>query len=362
VHAARPVFVTAFRVPRARLLACLACLPLVCAARAPGCETSGLGSGTYTLPHGGLTRSFRLYVPPGYQPNAPSRLVLLFHGWGENEDAFLGDSAVTAEASARGYILAAPRGLGSGPPDFARNSWTFHGSATGLAGDGGKLQPTARMAAVCDTASTPDYSYPSCKAAGIARNTCSWTQCQDDDVGFTLALVRYLETRLCIDTARVYAAGGSNGGMFAWELGQNPASAPTFRAIASVIGLPHRGYLGEPGKRGRLPVIVITGLDDISVPPGGWDSEAYTETSNDRDRFYYTGATAITKRWAAAAGCDTSGKELVFDQASGRADCRTYCAAKGPRWPAVLDCRASMGHDYGLPWSWRLMLDFFDHQ
>jgi hypothetical protein len=26
----------------------------------------------------------------------------------------------------------------------------------------------------------------------------------------------------------------------------------------------------------------------------------------------------------------------------------------------VLDCRASMGHDYGLPWSWNLVLEFFN--
>lgn len=40
-------------------------------------------------------------------------------------------------------------------------------------------------------------------------------------------------------------------------------------------------------------------------------------------------------------------------------DCRTYCAA-GPGWPEVLDCRARMGHDCGLSWSWELVLDFFD--
>jgi polyhydroxybutyrate depolymerase len=287
--------------------------------------------------------------------------VVLFHGWGGNEDEFLGDRAVIDEARARGYILVAPRGLGSGPPDFRRNSWTFRGSATGLAGDGAKLEMPGAAAAICDATVTPDYSYPSCRVAGTARNSCSWTQCQDDDIRFTIALVRYLETRLCVDPARVYAAGGSNGGMFTWELGQNPLSAPTFRAIASVIGLPHRGYLNGPGKPGPMPVMVVSGLADSVVPPGEWDSEAFTTTSNDSDRFYYTGATAITRSWAAAAGCDTSGRERAFAQSDSQADCRTYCAATGTRWPAVIDCRARMAHDYGLPWSWKLIMNFFDH-
>ncbi|MGB8692344.1 MAG: hypothetical protein WCD08_02400, partial [Steroidobacteraceae bacterium] len=83
-------------------------------ARVPGCAVAGLSSGTYTLKHGGLTRTFRVYVPPGYTGTVPSRLVMLFHGWGGNEDEFLGDSAVIDEARTRGYILVAPRGLGSG--------------------------------------------------------------------------------------------------------------------------------------------------------------------------------------------------------------------------------------------------------
>ena len=351
---------TAMRLSALTLLGITLLLTSQTQARVSGCEAAGLSNGTYTLEHGGLTRTFRLYVPPGYTSTVPSRLVMLFHGWGGNEDEFLGDSAVINEARARGYILAAPRGLGSGPPDHSNNSWTFRGSATGLAGPGLSSKSGAAVAAICDTVSTPDYRYPSCKT-GTAKSTCSWTQCQDDDIRFTVALVNYLETRLCIDPARVFATGGSNGGMFTWELGQNPLSAPIFRAIAPVIGLPHKGYLSGPGKADHMPVMLVTGLNDPVVPPGAWDSDAYTTTSNDNDRFYYTGATAITKRWAAAAGCNTSGKELALDYGAGQADCRSYCPATGTRWPAVLDCRANMAHDYGLPWSWKLIMDFFDH-
>jgi len=295
IRGAQRIPETAMRLNTLTLLGATLLLTTHAQARVPGCAAAGLSSGTYTLEHAGLTRTFRVYVPPGSTGTVPSRLVMLFHGWGGNEDEFLGDSGVIDEARARGYILAAPRGLGSGAPDHGMNSWTFRGSATGLAGAGAGVNSNSVATAICDTASTPDYRYPSCKT-GTAKNTCSWTQCQDDDIGFTVALVRYLETRLCIDTAHVYATGGSNGGMFTWELGQNSLSAPIFRAIAPVIGLPHRGYLGGPGKPDHMPVMLITGLNDPVVPPGAWDSDAYTTTSNDKDRFYYTGATAITKR------------------------------------------------------------------
>jgi len=345
---------------RSLLLAGLASFPLIAGSRDPGCGAAMLDSGTHTIVHGGLTRTFRLYVPPGYRRGVPAPMVVVFHGWGGNEDEFLGESAVIDAARARGYILVAPRGLGSAAPDRSHNSWTFSGSATGLGGDGARLEMVTVPAPICDTALTPDYRYPSCKA-GIANNSCSWTQCQDDDIDFSLVLVHYIESRLCVDAKRVFASGGSNGGMFTWELGQNPRSAPTFRAIAPLIGLPHRGYLGGPGRPGRVPVLLITGLNDHVVPPGAWESDAFTTTSNGSDRYYYTGATAIAQRWAVAAGCDTSRKARVVDHGRPEADCRTYCPASGSRWPAVIDCRAPMGHDYGLPWSWKLIMDFFDH-
>jgi poly(3-hydroxybutyrate) depolymerase len=174
-----------------------------------------------------------------------------------------------------------------------------------------------------------------------------------------------------VDAARVFAAGGSNGGMFTWELGQNPTSAPTFRAIASLIGLPHRGYLDPPAKQGGLPVLVITGTHDTTVPPGAWENVEHTTTS-DGSTYYYTGASAMMRRWGPANSCPYRGKAAAaFDTGIPQADCRTYCGASAQGWsegaarvgwPKVLDCRAAMGHDYEFSWAWKLILDFFDAQ
>ena len=339
------------------------------AGRPAGCGRA-LPSGTYRMADQDVERTYRVLVPTHYSPRTAYPLVMVFHGWGGDENEFLNDEGVVSLARKRGYIVVAPRGLGSAGADANRNSWSFRGSTTGLAGNGeDDLASAPTPGSTCDVAGTRNYTYPSC--SGIARNTCSWTQCQADDVAFTIALLAEVESRLCVDTTRVFATGGSNGGMFTWELGQDARSAPNFRAIAPIIGLPHRGHLDRPGRSGGLPVLVITGLEDTTVPPGGWEDASHT-TTRDGDRYYYTGAAAMTRRWGAVNGCPyVDAPAQSFGAGTRRADCRTYCASDptgwstgqaGAGWPNVLDCRAPMGHTYDLGWSWKLVLDFFDAQ
>jgi len=320
-----------------------------------GCSaTSGLltASDTYTMSFHGIDRTFRLHVPQSYSSTSPSPMVTVFHGWSGDQDEFLGNSTVRNEADQHGYIVVAPLGLGSGSPDNSYNSWSFSGSTTGLDGDSG----SGIEGAICDYNNTADYNYPSC--AGIADNSCAWSQCQQDDVEFTVALVDHINSKMCVDTDNVFASGGSNGGMFTWELGQNPLTAPLFRAIAPIIGLPHRGYLGAQGKNEDMPVLLITGKSDPTVPPGEWDDASFT-TTTDGDNFYYTGATGITQSWAQALACDVSSNALAFDDGYEETDCRTYCSGD-QGWPRVLDCRANMAHTYDFDWSWKLTMDFFD--
>lgn len=328
----------------------------------PGCGANGWTSGSYTMQQRDLsdsidiTRTFRVHLPKGYKKNVPAPLVVIFHGWGGDENEFLGSKSVRSLADKRGYILVAPRGLGSGAPDNSNNSWTFSGSASGLDGDGINGDVAGDSAAICGPR-TPDYSYASCAIA--KANSCSWTHCQADDVQFTVKLVESVKAKLCVDMDNVFATGGSNGGMFTWELGQNPVSAGTFRAIAPLIGLPHRGYLDAQGKSDDLPVLLITGTRDGVVPPGDWEDESFTTTSNGSDRYYYTGATAITQVWAVAHDCNIEEAAKPFDDGHRKSDCRTYCSSDAG-WPRVLDCRARMGHTYSFSWAWPLILDFFD--
>lgn len=324
-----------------------------------GCSTDALASGIYQMPDGDVVRSYRLYVPANYDPTKPTPMIMVFHGWGGDENSILDHEVVTRLADEQGYILVAPRGVGSEGGDDNYNSWTFRGSATGLDGDGLNAAVTGDSEAICDFNVTGDYHYNSCEANDTAVNSCSWTQCQTDDVAFVSQLLAQVENQFCVDTDRVFASGGSNGGMFTWDLGQNNQTAPNWRAIAPIIGLPHRGYLDGPGRSDGLPVILFTGKNDPTVPPGNWEDASFTTTS-DGDVFYYTGATAITRVWAEAQGCSIAESAAVVDVGIEGVECRSYCAAGADgAMPAVLDCRADMAHDYDLEKSWGLILSYF---
>ena len=164
-----------------------------------GCGQEGIDSGVYTLTHDGVERIYRVHVPSGYENTVAAPVVTFFHGWGGNEDEFAANEQITREADRRGYILVAPRGIGSGDPDHKANSWTFSGSATGLDGDGVNAGVDGDTDAICDDSMTSDYSYGSCAAS--KSNTCSWTHCQADDVDFAVHLVKEIEAKLCVDAA-----------------------------------------------------------------------------------------------------------------------------------------------------------------
>ena len=322
------------------------------------CGESNWSSGIYSLERNGLSRDFRVFVPEAYEGREPAPLIVAFHGWGGGSGEFLDKGVVRAELEARGYLLIAPVGLGPEESGRSPASWSFSGSTTGLDGDGLNMAVSGDTDAICDDARTANYGYGSC--TDVAQNACSWTQCTDNDIDYAVALVEAASEELCIDLDRVFAVGGSNGGMFSWDLGRTASSAQTFRAIAPIIGLPHRGFLDPPVKSGGMPALLITGKQDRTVPPGEWSDLRFT-TTTDGDVFYYTGASAISEIWAEASNCDVSQPPTAIDVGVANVECRAWsgCSAGG-RWPPVLDCRSDMGHVYGLNWSWPLIMDFFD--
>lgn len=321
------------------------------------CPDDQWASGTFSMSRAGFTRRFRVHVPAGYDPSVPTPLIVAFHGWGGDEDEFLGNAAVRSNLDQTGFITVAPVGLGPGEPDFNYASWSFSGSTTGLDGDGVNSMVAGDTAEICDASATPTYTYGSC--SGIATNTCSWTHCSDNDIEFALDLVEEVSNNLCIDPDRVFAVGGSNGGMFTWDLVRDSEGAEVFAATASLIGLPHRGYLEPPAGSNGKPALLITGTNDRTVPPGAWGDERFT-TTTDGDVFYYASATSVTKEWAEAAGCDVASSATSFDVGVDGLECRAWSGCSdNTEWPPVLDCRRAMGHIYGLSWSWPLVTDFF---
>ncbi|GAA5148408.1 PHB depolymerase family esterase [Pseudonocardia eucalypti] len=156
---------------RALVLACLTAAGTACAPAAPAEPAASPGCGrpapappgqsvTRTVDSGGVKRSYLLHLPADYQPDRPRWLVLSFHGHKrtpEYQEQLTGMSATDA-------ITVYPQGL------------------VGTDGE------TAWSGA--------PYSAPV------------------DDVRFTADLIDALRGELCVDPARVYATGKSNGGGF----------------------------------------------------------------------------------------------------------------------------------------------------
>src|SRR5258706_6915664 len=128
-----------------------------------GCKTPApIAQGVRTLSAGGRTRRFRLKVPQSALGHA-APMVFNLHGLVETAEMQQFYSRMDEKAAARGIVSVYPQG--------AMNSWNA-GACCGRAMD-----------------------------------------LQLDDVRFLRALVRELESELCIDKARIYATRLSNGAL-----------------------------------------------------------------------------------------------------------------------------------------------------
>lgn len=152
-------------------------------------------------------RSFRIHIPAGHGEAGPLPLVLNFHGSnqsGLHQEVY---SGLVPIADREGFVLVSPEAAGFG-------EWDILGFYADI---------------------------------GV------------DDVGFTGALLDYLESSLCIDAERVYATGMSNGAEMA---SQAACFFPErFAAIAPVAGVTYQGCGGP-----SVPVISFHGTDDYNVP------------------------------------------------------------------------------------------------
>ncbi|MGI9097420.1 MAG: alpha/beta hydrolase family esterase [Solirubrobacteraceae bacterium] len=86
-----------------------------------------------------------------------------------------------------------------------------------------------------------------------------------DDVGFVEALLEHVATVACVDPARVYAVGVSNGGGLATRLGCELSE----RVAGIVVVAGGFGRLPQCHPERPVSVLEIHGSNDASVPYGG---------------------------------------------------------------------------------------------
>lgn len=181
---------------------------------ATACDPSkphAAGDETATLRSGDLDRSYIIHVPKNYDGARGMPLVLNFHGFGSGARQQALYSRLPAKGDLEGFITVSPEG------SDALRRWNYPG------------------------------------VGGV------------DDVAFVRDLLDRLETDLCVDARRVFAAGISNGSAFAQIVAC--AMPDRIAAVAAVAALvfPARLCDGVP----PVPVIAFHGTDDPCVPFAG---------------------------------------------------------------------------------------------
>lgn len=172
------------------------------------------GSSVRSIESGGVTRSYRLYVPKGYDPSKSAPLVLNFHGFGSSALEQERYAEYPQAADKYGFIVATPEGTNT------PRRWYIYGE----------------------------------REAGYV-----------DDFAFVDTLIDQLSATLCVDASRIYATGISNGGGMTSLLGCKLNDR--LAAIAPVAGSPYADL--QCRGKGSMPVIAFHGTDDQLVPFGG---------------------------------------------------------------------------------------------
>jgi polyhydroxybutyrate depolymerase len=112
-----------------------------------------------------------------------------------------------------------------------------------------------------------------------------------DDVRFVSEILDQLQSELCINTARVFATGFSNGAFMAAKLACSLDGRIAAVALVGGVSYPASGCGGP------VPVLAFHGTSDTVVPLRGGRILDWT----------YTGAEAALATWMAQNGCSPDG-------------------------------------------------------
>lgn len=291
-------------------MTCAMTLPLLSGARcfkapAPGSQPASApvviaaGNHDRSMQHGGLTRTYILHVPTGYDGSHPLPLVIMMHGgFGDSKGASK-YYQWSEKADAEGFAAVYPNGV--------NRAWN---------------------AGYC---------------CGQPERT------NVDDVGFLAAMIDDIDTVVSIDRKRVYATGMSNGGMMAHRLAA--ARPDLIAAIGPVAGsIGGQQSASSPVDIPAQPaspvaVMIFHGSEDKHVLYGGGETQAgFVKGRID------ISAAESTKFWVTANGAAAFGvtetspvgdviKETHAAQGN-YADVILYTiVGQGHAWPGVIKPR-----------------------
>jgi len=186
-----------------------------------------LESGTHTIMHEGLERSFILHVPENL-PSSGIPLVFVLHGYSGTAQNIQRYSGIDSIADTNKFIAVYPEG-------------TKDDDGLGFFNVGYDFHPNETV----------------------------------DDVSFIATLIRNLQTNPEISSTDVFSTGMSNGGEMSYMLGCQASNL--FKAVASVAGIMFESFSKNCNPSRPPAVLEIHGTDDTvnwyggdSNNSGGW--------------------------------------------------------------------------------------------
>jgi len=258
-----------------------------------------------------IQREYELDLPELAGSRRPSPLLFTFHGqMGSAKDEIQWNHATGIDKlkETGDFIIVAPQGLddfididvSDDPLDAANNAVADLGTGwnVGAGGDDSTCRPG-------DDVTLPDTAY-SCYESCVALNQCgycNWSTCHDD-VAFVKSMLVQIATSYCIDLTRIYALGGSNGGMLLYYLAEKMPE--TFAALVPVYALPLLGYLrlGSHALQ-ETALLEIHDRGDHTIPvAGGMASRAFMA-------WYYESLAKVVEAWAKMHGCQSNATNLT---------------------------------------------------
>lgn len=270
---------------------------------AAGTCPSGKGSlrsGRATIKVGNETRSYIVYVPPGYNGSKPVPLLVDLHPLLMNASFEQGNSGFQAIAAREGFIIVYPDGTKDGEPGRPRSG------------------------------------------SGWNIGKCCTTS---DDGPFIRELVKQIKGQACIDEKRVYAAGFSMGGGMSHYLACNAADVFTAVAPSSFDLLVENEMPCKPAR--PISVVIHRGTADFIVPFAGGAS---SPPNGSPGPIHFEGAEGTFKRWAKINEC--TGTPTSAPGGGAGTTCRTYSQCKD-NVEVTLCVKQGGGHEQGnAPYLW----------
>lgn len=244
----------------------------------PTSTTLKVGDNKASVTSGGESRTFIVRLPSGYTGTTPAPAIIDFHPLGGNGSGQEGSSGWKAKCDSVGCISVYP-------------------DSSSKAGDS-----SWNAGYCCDNAEKDKI----------------------DDVQFARDIIKYLQANTCVDSKRIYASGGSNGGGMTYRMACEAsdviaAVAPVdFRCVtgsdplanASKVTASSNTACNCPNLKRPITVVAWDEAADTSIVPyaGGQTPQLATDcpASGSCVGIGFTSAEVNAETWAAFSSCTGS--------------------------------------------------------